>query len=266
MKVLLINPPKKYTIWAGIPEVLNKGVFLYPPLGLMYIQAYLEEHTEHETAILDALADNLNFSQIERKVRDIQPDIVGITVCTHSLLDVVKTVAAVKRASEKIHVCLGGPHVTSFPRESINLAGVDSVISGDGEIVFKELVESFEKRENLRDVKGIILKNNGEIIQTGNPQYIENLDGLPFPKRERLRNLNQYYTSGTESNLMTTMITSRGCPYRCNFCNTSKNYRCRSPSNVVDEIEQCLKLRIREFYFIDDTFNVSFVRRYWRET
>ncbi len=260
MKILLINPPKRYTIWAGIPEALNKRVFLYPPLGLMYIQAYLEEYTEHKVIILDALADNLDFSQIERKVKQIQPDVVGVTACTHSLLDVVKTVAAAKRANKKIHLCLGGPHVSTFARESINLTGVDSVILGDGEITFKELVESLEKGDDLCNVKGIIFKNNDDIIQTGEARYTENLDILPFPKRERLTNLNRYYTSGTESNLMTTMVTSRGCPYRCNFCNTSKNYRYRSPSNVVDEIEQCLRLNIREFYFIDDTFNVSIKR------
>lgn len=260
MKVLLINPPKRYTIWAGIPEALNKGVFLYLPLGLMYLQAYLEEFTEHKVILLDALADNLDFSQIERKVTQIQPDVVGITVCTHSLLDVVKTVAAVKRANKKIHLCLGGSHIISFPEESINLTGVDSVILGDGEVAFKELVGSLKNRDDLHNVKGIIFKDDGEIIQTGGAQYIEDLDSLPFPKRERLNNLNRYYTSGTESNLMTTMITSRGCPYRCNFCNTSKNYRCRSASNVVDEIEQCLKLNIREFYFLDDTFNVSIKR------
>lgn len=258
--MLLINPPKRYTIWAGIPEALNKGVFLYPPLGSMYIQAYLEKYSRHKAILLDALAENLDFSEIEKKIKKICPDAVGITACTHSLLDVVKTIQAVKRAYKDIYICLGGPHVSSFSRESINLEGVDSVIPGDGEIVFKEILDSLEKRSTLRNVKGIIFKENGDIIQTGEAQYIKDLDILPFPKRECLKNLKQYYTSGTESNLMTTMITSRGCPNHCNFCNTSKTYRCRSPQNVVDEIEECIKLNIREFYFLDDTFNVSIKR------
>ncbi len=257
MKILLINPPKKYTIWAGIPEALNKGVFLYPPLGLMYLQSYLEENTRHQVILLDALADALDFSQIEAKVRQIKPQITGITASTHSLLDVVNTIAAARKAGDKTHICLGGPHVTSFPEESINLAGVDSVVLGDGELVFKELADSLEKKSSLRDVRGIIFKDEGGIFRTKEAQSIEDLDSLPFPKRERLTGLYRYYTSGTESNLMTTMVTSRGCPYGCSFCNTSKNYRYRSPSNVADEIEQCMGIGIKEFYFLDDTFNVT---------
>jgi len=260
MEVLLINPPKKHTIWAGIPEALNKGVFLYPPLGLMYIQSYLEQDSKHKVILLDALADNLDFHQIETKVKQIQPDIIGISACTHSLLDVAKTVAAVKRADKEIHLCLGGPHINSFPQESINLRGVDSVVLGDGEIVFRELVDSLQNRDALQNVKGIIFKKEGKIIQAGQAQHISDLDALPFPKRERLKNLDRYYTSGTESSRMTTMITSRGCPYGCNFCNTAKNYRSRSPENIADEIEQCLRLNIREFYFVDDTFNVTVER------
>ncbi|MFH1339244.1 MAG: radical SAM protein, partial [Candidatus Omnitrophota bacterium] len=252
-RILLINPPKKNKIWAGIPRIFSEGIFLFPPLALMYLQAYLKKHTHHQTEILDALVDSLDYPGIKKRIIDFSPDIAGITVCTHNLIDVVKIISIVKEIKKSVHICLGGPHVRSYPFESISLPGVDSVIPGDGEITFAELAGALEKNKDLSGIKGIIFKDEqGRIIKTDETEDISNLDILPFPDR-RIRNYRKYYTPATEGSLMTTMITSRGCPNRCTFCDTSKKYRPRSVENIADEIEECVKLGLREIFFVDDT-------------
>ncbi len=255
MKVLLINPPKKNTVWVGIPEIFEKGIYLFPPLSLMYIKTFLQQNLTHKVDILDGVKEDLNYINFERRIKIFQPEVVGITALTHNLIDVVKTAQLVKRINNNIHVCLGGPHVNAYPIQSIHLANIDSIIIGDGETAFAKLVHCLDNAGDLSKTEGMMYKYNGGVIN-GNPLpvYLTSLDTLPFPSRDIKRD-GRYFVPATRTGLMTTMISSRGCPNRCPFCWTHKGYRSRSVKNIVDEIEECIGIGFKEIFFVDDIFN-----------
>ncbi|MDP2909882.1 MAG: radical SAM protein, partial [bacterium] len=167
--------------------------------------------------------------------------------------------AAEKRSNKKIFIVLGGPHVHLFPKETAGLKEVDFVIRGEGEIPFLSLLEALEERGQLSQVKGLVYKNKGEIIENPVGDFIENLDELPYPARELLP-VKKYSSILGAGRIVTTMFTSRGCPFQCAFCDRphlGKKFRARSAQSVVDEMGVCLDLGIEEILIYDDTFTVD---------
>jgi radical SAM superfamily enzyme YgiQ (UPF0313 family) len=226
----------------------------------MQLKAYIEKYTPHEVIIYDSLIHKADYKKIADFIKKVSPQVVGISTFTHSLIDVVETARAVKKLDARIHVVLGGPHTYSFPDESkylLDTGYIDSIILGDGEETFKALLEALEKGTPFENMRGIMYKDgNGNIAGEGVPVFAENLDDFPFPSRD-IHGIGNYYTPASHGRCMTTMITSRGCPYNCRFCNVQKRYRARSIENVADEMELCSKLGFKEIFFIDDTFNVT---------
>ena len=146
MKVLLINPPRFNEIVANNPAFIDEERGFNPPLGLLYLASYLKKNSNHEVLVLDAQVDNLNYgSDFLSYIETICPDVIGITVMTFTLIDVLKTLQLIKVASEKIGkkiiVVLGGPHAHIFPEETLSLDNVDFVIKGEGEVPLFFLLE-----------------------------------------------------------------------------------------------------------------------------
>jgi len=259
MKVLLVNPPRENEIIANNPPIIEEERGHNPPLGLLYIAAYLEKHTSHQVEVVDSQVEGLSYAELKQIVAQKKPDVVGITAMTLTLLDVVKTVQIVKEVDEETKVVLGGPHAHIYPEETANLPGVDFVVVGEGEIAFTELVENIENVERLRKVKGLVFKLDGELVRTGLRPPIDDLDALPHPARH-LTPYWKYSSLLAKRSPVTTTFTSRGCPYRCTFCDRpvlGKGFRARSASNVVDEMEQCASMGIKEFLVYDDTFTLD---------
>jgi len=259
MKILLINPPFEYTISSWQPKILEEGLDFLPPLGIMYLAAYLQKETNHEAKILDTQVEQLTYNQVREKIREINPDIVGITAMTFTILDVIKTIQIAKEVNPNIKIILGGPHVSIYPKETINIPGVDFLVLGEGEAVIKQLLENIDYPEKLRQIKGLVFHQGREIINTGQADFIQNLDALPFPARH-LTPYQKYFSVVSSRKPVTTMFTSRGCPYKCSFCDRphlGKIFRARSAKNVVDEMEACQKMGIKEIFIYDDTFGVD---------
>ncbi len=259
MKVLLINPPIKNLITTNIPKVVDLERGYNPPLGLLYLASYARKYTNHEIEVLDTVVEELNYYEIERRIREIKPDVVGVQAMSFTLIDALLCARIVKRIEKHIPIVFGGPHPTIFPQETINLKEVDYVVVGEGEVTFKELLENIDSPKRLKEVKGLVYKEKGEIIDTGSREFIENLDNIPFPARE-LTPYKKYYSLIAKRTPITTMFTSRGCPYRCIFCDRpqlGKKFRAQSAENVVDEMEECLRLGIKEILIYDDTFTVN---------
>jgi radical SAM superfamily enzyme YgiQ (UPF0313 family) len=257
MKVLLINPPIDHIIETEMPLLIRRNEGVFPPLGLLYIAAYLNKETGYAVEVLDLIAESKSREEIEQSIRNYRPDIVGITSHTHNLIDVILVAEIVKKIDKRIYVCLGGPHVSVFPRESLGMNFVDFAIPGEGEETFAELVKSLEEKKDLKEVKGIFFKREGKIVNTAKRESVKDLNVLPFPDRRQL-SYKKYHSVLGSGGAMATIVTSRGCPYECVFCSTPRgSYRVRSPENVVDEMQECLDLGIKEVHFIDDTFNAD---------
>ena len=276
MKILFINPPADNLIDAyknkngdiGI-DIANYGKF--PPLGLLYILSYIEKYApHHELHLMDCGSENITYKQLEEKILEIKPDLVGISSFSVLLIDVVNVAKIIKKHFPNTHISMGGHHCMCFPEEALAIKEIDSIIVGEGEKSFCELANALEKNEPIEDIKGIYTKDSiARLKETQNqdnsllypiklqPSFVDNLDELPFPARKYLSHIKFYSVLGI-SNKFTTIISSRGCPYHCIMCDVPyKKYRSRSINNIVDEIEQCVKEGYEEFHFYDDMFNIT---------
>lgn len=259
MKIILVNPPQQNLITNNIPSIVDEERGHNPPLGLLYVAAHARENTPHEVSVLDAVVEELSYPALKTRIADARPDLVGVTATTFTLVDAMETVRAVREISPEITVVMGGPHPYIYPDETINLPGVDFLVIGEGEAAFTGLLNNLHDKAALRGIRGLVFKDNGATVKTGLPPLVDDLDSLPFPARD-LTPFNRYNSLIAKTQPVTTMITSRGCPYRCLFCDRphlGKRFRPRSARNVVDEMEGCSRMGIREFLIYDDTFTVN---------
>ncbi len=260
MKVLLVNPPDENTLVGNNPEIIESERGYSPPLGLLYLASYILEYTSHEVRVLDSQVEKISFEGIKKAISDFNPDVVGLTAMSFTLYDCLQVARVAKEINKDIKVVLGGPHPHIFPEETINLPNVDFLVLGEGESTIVDFLNNIDNAEKLKSVRGIVFKDKkGKIIKTPLPELIQNLDSIPFPAR-RLTNHKKYYSLLSKRSPVTTMITSRGCPYKCIFCDRphlGKVFRARSADNVVDEFKECHNLGIKEILIYDDTFTID---------
>jgi len=237
------------------PDAVAAGNPCSPPEALRSDASFSRDQSDHVCEILDAQLDNLEHEEVERQIREFKPDCVGITCFTVQLVDVHNTIRAAKRAGVR-YVVLGGPHINDFPRESVGLPDVDAVVKGEGQQPMLTLLDTWERGETARGIPGVMAHPDDPIPEE-DVYFSNDLDEYPIIDRTMV-DYQRYYDVMGEGGIFTTVITSRGCPYRCTFCNTPRHrYRVMSPSRVCDELDACLALGIREIYFVDDTFNIT---------
>ncbi|UCE98991.1 MAG: radical SAM protein [Planctomycetota bacterium] len=258
MKVLLIRPPHDHMITTNVPKSVDTETGMYPPLGLLYVAASLKAWTDAQVELLDTPALHLDQKGIAERIARTQPDIVGIQAMTFTLIDAIATVRTAKSTYPSTHVCLGGPHVNLYPEETLSIEGVDSLVLGEGERPFADMVNALSRGTNIADVKGVAVMRNGKPITTEARALEENLDSLPQPARDLLDS-SLYWSVLAKRNPVTTAMTSRGCPMKCIFCDRphlGKIFRYRSAKSVVDEMEDCVNRGIQEIFLYDDTFTI----------
>lgn len=254
MSVTLINPPEQLRIWCGIPKAAAAGVYCFPPLGLMYLQASLEKRTAHRAEIFDCTVGNLDYPDVEKKIRKYDLDVVGISTYTHALPDVQMMINMVRRFNPKAHILLGGPHCSMFPDFAAGLKGVDSIIVGDGEDAFVEVIQALDQGKSLEGIPGVWFNDGETLVRNPLRTNRKDLSAYPFPDRSRV-DYKYYYVPGARERYVSTAVTSRGCPHSCPFCLAEKgSYRTREIDDILDEVEHCQSLGINEVHFVDDLF------------
>lgn len=258
MRILLLSPSrdgkvKDYTT----PDYLLADFMLYPPLGLLAISAGVDK--ANSIKVLDANVSNMSIEETVQYIVSYGPDVLGISVVTMRLYPMYAITKAVKNYAPHIKIVVGGPHINYYPMETMKLGTIDYALPGYGEKTFPLLIEALNKDEYpkfLKDIPNLYYRSNGRILNNlPDPEPIE-LDSLPFPDRSLL-NLQDYFTAADEEG-MTTMYSSRGCPFRCVFCDVQgKKYSYRSADKVVEEFELIMKLGFKEIHIFDDTFNIN---------
>jgi len=257
MKIALLNPCQDNAFHSEVPAALNRHTAQLPPLGLMYLHAYLAAKTTHSVTIIDAPAEGLSYPQLECRLREGDYDILGITGHTHNLVDMLLASRLARKIDPAIRVVWGGPHANAFPRECLTFPEVDLAVYGEGEETFAALLAALESGRDLNDQEGVVYRHQGQVVVNPPRPLIHDLDALPFPDRKSLDHRHYFYLLNREQQA-TSILTSRGCPYRCTFCSTpGRQFRSRSATNVVDEFAACAELGIRELNLVDDTFNVD---------
>jgi anaerobic magnesium-protoporphyrin IX monomethyl ester cyclase len=261
MKVLLINPPSKSLIRTFAPDCITEEMGFYPPMGLMYVASYALEAfgSRFQIEILDAQVERIDNRALEKHLEKKKPDIVGITCMTFLMVDALKVARIVKKIKPETLVIMGGVHPTIYPEEVTLQPEIDGVVIGEGEIAFSELLDALSKGKSLSGIKGVGYKENGRVIINPQEKFIQDLDSLPIPARELLPYKKYYNLLGSGKEIMTGLLTSRGCPHDCIFCTSHYGRICRmrSPENVVKEIENCVAMGITDFNVIDDTYTIS---------
>jgi anaerobic magnesium-protoporphyrin IX monomethyl ester cyclase len=261
VKVLLINPPATMTLSGNLPTVVDEERGHNPPLGILYLAAFLRREKVCDVEVIDAQVEELDYPALKERIRNVNADMVGISAMTFTLLDCIKVARIVKELHPKIPIAWGGSHIHIYADETIRLPEADFCFTGEGEHAFVELIKVLHKPDEWDKIQGLVFRRNGKVVRTPTRKLLANddLDLLPFPARE-LVPYQKYSSVMAKRDPITTMFTSRGCPFRCSFCDRphlGKNFRANSPSYVVNEMEECINMGIREFLIYDDTFTVD---------
>ena len=228
------------------------------PLGLCYLASFLEENN-FKSEILD-----LNFYKNKELIlfnylKKFNPRFVGLTGNTIDMINIWEIAKIVKNFNKNIKIIIGGPHVSALSEKTLkDFKDVDYIICGEGEITLKGLVSNLKKEK----IKGLVYRKKGKIVKNKTRELIKDINLLPLPARHKIELKKYIPLPGNYKKLPSTaIVTSRGCPYKCTFCNKSvfsNTIRFRSPANIVKEIEHCIsEYGIYDFRFNDDTLTIN---------
>jgi anaerobic magnesium-protoporphyrin IX monomethyl ester cyclase len=236
----------------------DNSIFRFPPLGLGYLAAALKK-CGFQVDLVDCTF--LTFSEAVDRVKRAKPEIIGF----YSMFSMKKTTLELARTMKRESggdCCLfvvGGP-LPSWSPESF-LDSFDVVAVGEGEETMIELAACVSKGIGFSGVRGLVYRDGENTVRTDDRGFIRNLDSLAFPLRELFDNeaYKRYYLDRFGYST-SSMITSRGCPFSCDFCSRpifGSDVRTRSIGNIVDEVEEIQALGYERVWFADDCFTID---------
>ena len=266
MRVLLINPPLDAVLRNGHVSPVTAFLFYNSaPLGLLYIAAALLEGG-HEVDVIDAAAEQLDVAGTVRRAQDFRPDVLGLGSTTVGFLSAVELAEALKGALPSVPVVLGGHHVTLLPELAMAHRCFDVGVLDEGEHTMAELVEHYRGVKTLESIDGLVLRDDsGALRYTAPRAKFGDLDALPMPARHLIPpDLYRPIPIDEHGLPKVAMITSRGCPHRCVFCQkAASGYRSHSVDRIVAEMEHVVRdLGAKDLAFVDSLFCVS-KKRVW---
>ena len=234
----------------------------YPPLGLLYISAYLEANG-FDNEVYDATFSNLATLKVH--IERTRPSIIGIYTNLMTKLNVLKIIQFVKKdpALQGIKIILGGPEVRNHKEKFLEY-GADVIVFGEGEDTMLDLVKAWSVgvEPDLLSMQGIAFISDDGIMVMPDRVLIRDINQLPFPNRKKI-DLQLYFNAWKQKHgfSMVNVNTMRGCPYSCKWCSRAVyggSYRRRSPKLVVDEILWLQKnYRFDMIWFVDDVFTIN---------
>jgi magnesium-protoporphyrin IX monomethyl ester (oxidative) cyclase len=255
MKFLLIRPKYKEIDYKSD---INSSITL-PPLGLLYLGAVLEEEG-HKVELLDFYVENVSNEQLKNSL--ISSDAVGMTVYTNDFKSATGISKIIKDIDSDIPLIIGGPHCTFVKEQALqDILHADISVLGEGEHAILDIIKNLKGEKKLADIRGIYYRNNGMILPGKPLKVICNLDDLPFPARHLVEKYDYSSISFgyTLKKKVTSIITSKGCPFHCRFCSRYGNFikdwtfRKRSADNLVKEILE-LNEKYQSVIIVDDNF------------
>jgi len=276
MRICLINPPRIQPKAWGKPNV-------FPPIVLASVAAVLEK--KHSVCIIDAPTEGwknlvemdetkyrvgLSAQTIAERVSQGKADVVVVEIPFSGWSKTAfEVVSAVKSVNSKIAVVLMGQHPSARPEACLSEPNVDFVVIGEAENTVFELVNALESgKQDFAAIDGLGFRQNGKPVLTAKRAIIKDMDSLPFPARHLLpmkvynEAVKENPLRGEISKPWTIVTTSRGCPYSCVFCTTcivwGREWRARSPKNVVDELEHVVRTYgIKQIDFYDENMTLN---------
>jgi len=242
----------------------RKALGSFPPLGILYLASVLEQNGV-EVSVLDQPAKGYTIEETVKWIEKEDPDILGFSTFSVSGRTAALTSERVKKKNPNIPIVFGNYYATFNPERILRkYPAVDIIVRGEGENTAIELLNYLKKGEDLKKVRGITFRNkDGNIISTPERPLIKDLDKLPFPNRKLIDD--EYHSIIAGANVapkkFTSVVSSRGCVYRCRFCSCTQFarniWRPRSVKNTLDELLFLASEGYEQFIFIDDSFTLN---------
>lgn len=257
MRLALVFNPFSYKLHEENLRIVQRFFGLFPPLSLCQV-AGIADRAGHDVTIVDARTLRLSKEQTIERLRQYKPDIVGFMMTTYMFRETLEWAEAIKKALH-IPVILGGYNLRVYPHESLMNDVADFGCVNSALVTLPRLFEEMEGQRRFDDVPGLIYKSDsGKIIQTPSVSPEELFKDYPMPWRESLPN-DLYEEFPTERKNFTVMVTSKGCPKKCTFCEAGgQAHNARTVKQVVDEMQYCYdKLGIREIDIFDYEFPLN---------
>lgn len=273
MKILVLNPPflKKFSRPQRSPAVTKSGT-LYYPIWLAYCTGVLEQEG-FQVAFLDAPARGLDLDQILEHTKGLSPSLIVLDTSTPSIENDIRVAEGLRRILPESFLVMVGTHVSAMAGETLmKSSAIDAVARREYEYTILDLAHLIAEKgryklsgEDLEKIEGLSFRWNGRISHNVDRPYVENLDELPWVSRVYKRHLHiGDYFNPNALYPMITLITSRGCPFRCNFCVypqtlTGRHYRFRSIEDILDEIQFAVHAfpEAKSIFFEDDTLTAN---------
>jgi radical SAM superfamily enzyme YgiQ (UPF0313 family) len=274
MKILVLNPPflKKFSRPQRSPAVTKSGT-LYFPIWLAYCTGVLEKEG-FDVSLVDAPARGLDQKDVLHHAETFRPALIVMDTSTPSIHNDIRVVEELKKVLPTSFVVLVGTHVSALPEEALSSSThIDAVARREYDYTVRELARLLKSGGGrrpgdgeLKQVEGLSFRSgDGLVIHNPDRPFIEDLDELPWVSKVYKKHLNiSDYFNPNALYPMVTLITSRGCPFRCSFCVypqalTGRKYRFRSIEDVLDEMEYVRREfpTAKSVFFEDDTLTAN---------
>lgn len=229
------------------------GELVSPPMDLLYMASVLEE-AGYKASIKDYPIEKKGWNEFKKDLEDIRPKILVISTTTATIKEDLRACDFAKSINAECLTVGKGAYVGDNSESILALnKNIDIFINNEPEFVIKDMALG----EPLEKVRGISYRKGGSCYTNPPRPFQDDLDTLPLPARHLLKN--NYYRMPDTDKVFTTILTGRGCPFRCIYCLAGKvggaSLRLRSPGNIVKELEECVnKFGIRNFWMRADTF------------
>ncbi len=237
---------------------LDSQIQSNPPMGILAIASFLFEKGFKNIRIIDAEKEKVGPDNLKQILNDFRPDIIGVTLYTYRMYNAHTFIEEVKKWNPDVHISVGGAHTLIYPIETLQLKGVDSIVIGDGETPFLHLCESLKNDDALAEVQGLYFASHFDSYTKFERNTEKDLNALPLFNPQLMDNFINIYKNFMNNKATMTFVSSRGCPYHCNYCIApSIPYRSMSVNKLVEAVRYYISLGFQEINFYDDTFNAN---------
>ncbi len=258
MKIALIQPAK-----PDDKSSAAKDWSLCRPLSLLYLSSAIKKTQLHECEIFDleqSFASTNNFN-VEEMISSLNFDVFGVTATTFTRHEAVTVIKTIRKIHPDKKIIVGGVHFMHCDVDTLtNIPEVDFVVRGEGEKTIIDLLNALQMSEPFENIKGITYKDNrGVIRKNPDTDLFEDLDNLDIYNLKLPMDYPEHLMGCSEIIPAVSLMTSRGCPFKCVFCaKAGMKYRHRSTQNVIKELKYYIqKFDITAFNFLDLTFTAN---------
>lgn len=253
MRIALVFNPFSYKLHEENLRVVQKYFGLFPPLSLAWVAA-IAERAGHEVRIVDARTEGLDREATLARLQDFEPQLLGFMMTTYMFRETLDWLRWLKERLQ-VPTVVGGYNLRVYPEASLSHSEIDFGVLESALVTFPRLLEEMEGAGRWETVPGLVWRDHGRVRVNPAPAEGGRFEDYPFPARHLLPN-HLYEEFPTERKNFTVMVTSKGCPRACGFCEAGRTaYDPRRAETVLDEIESCVEeFAVREIDIFDYEF------------